>query len=80
MNYEEALTFTPTETSDHTIKFVESMFIIDQPNPNAVRATEKPNYQLFEKSETKHKIYSNEKVTTFSDGCIYVFSECNFKG
>ncbi|CAD8148953.1 unnamed protein product [Paramecium pentaurelia] len=80
LNYEEALKLTPSETEEHTIKFIESMYIIDQPNPNAVRATEKPDYHLFENSVTQKKVYSNEKVTTFQDGCIYVFSECNFKG
>ncbi|CAD8050792.1 unnamed protein product [Paramecium sonneborni] len=79
LNYEEALLLTPTEETDHTIKFVESMFIIDQPNPNAVRATEKPNYS-FEEPKPQKQVYSNEKVSSFKEGCIYVFSECNFKG
>ncbi|CAD8048345.1 unnamed protein product [Paramecium sonneborni] len=80
LNYEEALKLSPSETSEHTIKFVESMFIIDQPNQNAVRATEKPDYNLLETNKPQKKVYSNEKVNTFQDGCIYVFSECNFKG
>ncbi|CAK71024.1 unnamed protein product (macronuclear) [Paramecium tetraurelia] len=79
LNYEEALLLTPSEETDHTIKFIESMYIIDQPNPNAVRATEKPNYS-FDEPKPQKKVYNNDKVTSFKEGCIYVFSECNFKG